>query len=92
MNAGKFRDKYLDREVFSGPFINGGDGRYAVEMQRKWLTVADLLQSDDLFTAKMGKHVMKSMKKTGRSKPAQTAGMKRSGISWAHSFGKRRLP
>ncbi|KAF1078888.1 CCA tRNA nucleotidyltransferase [Methanogenium sp. MK-MG] len=60
-NAGKFRDKYLHQDVFSGPFINE-DGRYAVEMQRKRVNVSALLRSDDLFSARMGKHVMKSMK------------------------------
>ncbi len=62
VNAGKFRDKYLHQEIFSGPFIDGG-GRYAVEIKRKWVNVSDLLTSEDLFSARLGKHVMKSMKK-----------------------------
>ena len=62
VNAGKFRDKYLNQHVFSGPFIDE-DGRYAVEITRKWLNAYALLTSDDLFSARLGKHVMKSMKK-----------------------------
>ena len=62
VNAEKFRDKYLGQDVFSGPFIDES-GRYAVEVMRKWLTVYDLLTSDDIFTAKLGKHVVKTMKK-----------------------------
>jgi tRNA nucleotidyltransferase (CCA-adding enzyme) len=62
VNAGKFRDKYLTQDVFSGPFINA-DGRYAVEIARKWVHAYALLASDDLFSARLGKHVMKSMKK-----------------------------
>ncbi|WAI00804.1 CCA tRNA nucleotidyltransferase [Methanogenium organophilum] len=61
-NAGKFREKYLRYNVLSGPFING-DGRYAVEILRKWVDAYALLASDDLFSARLGKHVVKSMKK-----------------------------
>lgn len=62
VNAKKFREKYLNHDVFSGPYI-AEDGRYAVEIQRKWVDAYALLTSDDLFTAKLGKHVMRSMKK-----------------------------
>lgn len=62
VNAKKFRDKYLNQDVFSGPYI-AEDGRYAVEIQRKWVDAYGLLTSDDLFTAKLGKHVVRSMKK-----------------------------
>lgn len=62
VNAAKFRDKYLHGDVFSGPYIDE-EGRYAVEIMRKWLTAYDLLTSDDVFSARLGKHVMKSMKK-----------------------------
>ncbi len=62
VNAGKFRDKYLTQPVFSGPFING-DGRYSVEIPRKWVSASTLLASSDLFSARLGKHVMKSMKR-----------------------------
>ncbi len=65
VNAEKFRDKYLSQDVFSGPFIDD-NGRYAVEIMRKWVDVSSLLQSDDIFTAKLGKHVVKSMKKERR--------------------------
>lgn len=62
VNAGKFRDKYLNQDVFSGPYI-AEDGRYAVEIMRKWVDAYSLLTSDDIFTAKLGKHVMRTMKK-----------------------------
>ncbi|WFN34827.1 CCA tRNA nucleotidyltransferase [Methanogenium sp. S4BF] len=62
MNAAKFRDKYLCQDVFSGPYIDD-DGRYAVEIMRKWLTAYDLLTSDEVFSARLGKHVVKSMRK-----------------------------
>ncbi|MDE4907029.1 CCA tRNA nucleotidyltransferase [Methanogenium marinum] len=62
VNAGKFSEKYLNQKVFSGPFINP-DGRYAVEIMRKWVDVYSLLASDDIFSARLGKHVMRSMKR-----------------------------
>jgi len=58
-NAEKFVRKYLDGSPLSGPFIE--DGRYAVEIRRPYTKVADLLSSEFLLDAALGKHVRKSM-------------------------------
>jgi len=62
VNAHKFASKYLDSAVFAGPYITES-GTYAVEIRRKWLTAKALLGSDEIFTARMGKFVERSMRK-----------------------------
>lgn len=62
VNAGKFVSKYLDSAVFAGPYITES-GTYAVEIKRKWLTAEALLSSEDIFTARMGKYIERSMRK-----------------------------
>jgi len=62
VNARKFASKYLDSSLFSGPYIMES-GEYAVEIDRKWVHAGDLLASDDIFLARMGKYVEHSMRK-----------------------------
>lgn len=61
VNARKFASKYLESAVFSGPYITES-GTYAVEIRRKWPNALDLLSSDDIFQARMGKYVEQSMR------------------------------
>lgn len=58
-NAEKFVQKYLDDSPLSGPFIE--DGRYVVEIRRPYTKAAELLSSEALLHAALGKHVRKSM-------------------------------
>ncbi|MCP1714963.1 tRNA nucleotidyltransferase (CCA-adding enzyme) [Methanocalculus alkaliphilus] len=58
-NAGKFVRKYLDESPLSGPFIE--EGRYVVEIRRPYTKAVDLLSSEALLHAALGKHVRKSM-------------------------------
>ncbi|PWR72037.1 CCA tRNA nucleotidyltransferase [Methanospirillum lacunae] len=59
-NARKFLDKYIyDAAIFAGPFIK--DGRYGVEIQRKFRTVRELFSSKDIFQTALGKHVKLAM-------------------------------
>jgi len=61
VNARKFASKYLESSLFSGPYIMES-GEYAVEIRRKWICAGDLLLSDDIFLARMGKYVENSMR------------------------------
>lgn len=59
-NARKFLEKYIhDTAIFAGPFIK--DGRYGVEIQRKFRTVRELFSSKDIFQTALGKHVKLAM-------------------------------
>ncbi|RQD84154.1 MAG: CCA tRNA nucleotidyltransferase [Methanocalculus sp. MSAO_Arc2] len=58
-NALKFIQKYLEKNPLSGPFIE--DGRYIVEIQRSYTKAYDLLSSDDLLGAALGKHIRQTM-------------------------------
>jgi tRNA nucleotidyltransferase (CCA-adding enzyme) len=59
-NARKFLDKYMyNTAIFAGPFIK--DGRYGVEIQRKFRTVRELFSSKDIFQTALGKHVKIAM-------------------------------
>jgi tRNA nucleotidyltransferase (CCA-adding enzyme) len=60
-NAEKFLEKYLQEEVFAGPYIE--DGRYVVELPRPFTRAIDLLRSRVLLDVALGKHVRRSMKK-----------------------------
>ncbi len=55
-NARKFLEKYMhNTENFAGPFIK--EGRYGVEIPRKFRTVRELFSSKDIFQTALGKHV-----------------------------------
>ena len=57
-NAGKFTEKYQDNRL-SGPFIL--EGRYHVELPRKYTLAADLLRSPEVLGVGLGKHVKREM-------------------------------
>jgi len=60
VNAQKFLDKYInDTRIFAGPFIK--DGKYGVEVERKYKTVRELFSSRELFQTALGKHVKLAM-------------------------------
>jgi tRNA nucleotidyltransferase (CCA-adding enzyme) len=59
-NAEKFLAKYVQEEVFAGPYVE--DGRYVVELPRPFTRAIDLLRSKALFDVALGKHVRRSMK------------------------------
>ncbi len=59
-NARKFVGKYVDIDVFSGPFIE--DGRYYVEIPRQFRVAATLFRSRSLLDVALGRHVRKCMK------------------------------
>jgi len=54
MNAGKFREKYLDSPL-SGPYIE--NGRYETEVPREFRHAGDLLRSEGMLQISHGKHV-----------------------------------
>lgn len=61
-NADKFFVKYSAGEIpglSSGPFIE--NGRYVVEIQRKYTDAADLLRSTEILEVGLGRHVRQSM-------------------------------
>jgi tRNA nucleotidyltransferase (CCA-adding enzyme) len=61
-NASRFAAKYraCDSEnLFAGPFIE--NGRYVVEIPRKYIHVEDLLGSPEVLDVGLGKHVRQSM-------------------------------
>jgi len=61
VNAAKFIDKYIHSDIiFAGPFIR--DGRYGVELPRRYRQASDLLSSNEVFETALGKHVKHSMK------------------------------
>jgi tRNA nucleotidyltransferase (CCA-adding enzyme) len=59
-NAGKFAEKYLENPL-SGSFIR--DGRYMVDLERRFTNAADLLHSPEILAVGLGKHVKQSMEK-----------------------------
>jgi len=59
-NARKFAEKYRENPL-SGPFIL--DGRYHVDLPRKFTSAADLLRSPEILAVGLGKHVKQSMEK-----------------------------
>lgn len=59
-NAAKFAEKY-SANLFSGPFIR--DGRYQVDLERKFTAAEALLRSPEVLTVGLGKHVKQSMEK-----------------------------
>lgn len=59
-NAEKFREKYAaPGQAVTGPFIE--DGRYVVEVPRRYRTAADLLASDAVLQVSLGKHVRRAL-------------------------------
>ncbi|NTU99764.1 MAG: CCA tRNA nucleotidyltransferase [Methanoregulaceae archaeon] len=63
-NADKFSLKYRDgsnTQLLSGPFIE--DGRYIVEVRRRYTEADDLLRSDEVLEVSLGKHVRLSLEK-----------------------------
>ena len=59
-NAAKFAGKYWDAPL-SGPFIL--DGRYHVDLPRRFTSAAELLRSPEVLAVGLGKHVKQSMEK-----------------------------
>jgi tRNA nucleotidyltransferase (CCA-adding enzyme) len=61
-NADRFREKYQNcrtPELFAGPFIE--NGRYIVEISRKFTHAESLLKSPEILDVGLGKHVRQSM-------------------------------
>jgi len=61
-NAEKFAAKYKDVrhiEYFSGPYIE--NGRYVMDIERRFTSAEELLKSHALLEVSLGKHVKKSM-------------------------------
>jgi tRNA nucleotidyltransferase (CCA-adding enzyme) len=64
LNADKFSLKYRDSatsHILSGPFIE--DGRYIVEIRRRYTEAEDLLRSDEILEVSLGKHVRVSLER-----------------------------
>jgi len=59
-NAGKFAGKYLANPL-SGPFVV--DGRYMVDLDRRFTDAAGLLRSPEILAVGIGKHVKLAMEK-----------------------------
>ncbi|MDD3575020.1 CCA tRNA nucleotidyltransferase [Methanospirillum sp.] len=61
VNATKFIEKYIHSDtIFAGPYIR--DGRYGVELPRRYRHAIDLLSSPEVLATSLGKHVKHSMK------------------------------
>ncbi len=58
-NSRKFLEKYVRKEVFAGPYIE--EGRYVVEVARRFTRAIDLLRSNVILDIALGKHVRRSM-------------------------------
>ena len=54
-NAKKFRDKYLMEDCYAGPYIM--EGKYVVEIRRKYVYARDLLFSEEMKNIGHGKHI-----------------------------------
>lgn len=60
-NAERFREKYaLPGAAVGGPFIE--DGRYVVEVPRRYCRAGDLLASDAILQVSLGKHVRRALR------------------------------
>jgi tRNA nucleotidyltransferase (CCA-adding enzyme) len=59
-NAGKFTEKYRENRL-SGPFIV--DGRYHVDLLRRFSDAGALLRSPEVLSVGLGKHVKKEMER-----------------------------
>jgi len=61
VNATKFIEKYIDSDIiFAGPYIR--EGKYGVELPRRFRRALDLLSSQEVFATALGKHVKHAMK------------------------------
>jgi tRNA nucleotidyltransferase (CCA-adding enzyme) len=58
-HTGKFKQKYLQNKGLSGVYIE--NGRYVVDVQRKYTDAADLLRNE-LHTCRLGRHMGESIK------------------------------
>lgn len=58
-HADQFKQKYLRDRGFSGPYIE--NGRYVVDIQRKYTDAAGLLRNE-IHTCRLGRHVGESIK------------------------------
>lgn len=58
-NAEKFAGKWRKTKHFCGPYID--DGRYVVEVERKYTGALALLSSPEVLGVGLGKHVKKAM-------------------------------
>jgi len=61
IHADRFKNKYKNKSdtlLFSGPYIK--NGRYVVEIKRKYTNVLDLLESE-LHSIGLGKHISKAI-------------------------------
>lgn len=59
-NASKFLEKYINSDmIFAGPYIR--DGRYGVELPRRFQRAALLLSSPEVFKTGLGKNIKQSM-------------------------------
>lgn len=64
-NARKFLEKYMyQTDLYAGPFIR--DGKYGVEIDRKYRTVRELFSSREIFQTALGKHVKLAMEQEYR--------------------------
>ncbi|MDD1723885.1 MAG: CCA tRNA nucleotidyltransferase [Methanospirillum sp.] len=60
VNASRFLEKYIrSDQVFAGPYIR--DGRYGVELPRRFRRAADLLASPEVLATALGKQVKYAM-------------------------------
>jgi tRNA nucleotidyltransferase (CCA-adding enzyme) len=59
-NAAKFAGKYTENPL-SGPFVR--EGRYHVDLPRRFTSAAGLLRSPEILAVGLGKHVKQSMEK-----------------------------
>lgn len=59
IHAGSFKKKYIENKGISGVYIE--NGRYMVDIQRKYTDAAELLRND-LHACRLGKHVGENIK------------------------------
>ncbi|TAJ44937.1 CCA tRNA nucleotidyltransferase [Methanofollis fontis] len=58
-NAEKFARKWRESDCFAGPYIE--NGRYVVEVERRYTRAGDLLASPQMLGVGLGKHVKRAM-------------------------------
>ena len=80
-NAEKFAEKYLENPL-SGPFIR--DGRYMVDLKRRFTESADLLRSPEILTVGLGKHVKQAMEKGWEVHEGEKCWREESGVFLSH--------
>ena len=80
-NAAKFAEKYL-ANPFSGPFIM--DGRYMVDLERKFTDAEALLGSPEVLSVGLGKHVRQSLEKGWKVHRGEECWQKEFGVFLSH--------